>query len=99
MFIIFCRLVNQIHCQLWFQKLVFKLERSCLQGIRTMFHHKLLVAQLYLGHANFSTYSPLAECRGFIPAEVVKDAGLRNKFKAPLGTVGRALFASGELYP
>lgn len=65
--------------------------RSEQTKLKAVPRHKFLTAQLYLGHANFSSYSPLVECRGFIPAEVVKDVGLRNKFKAPLGAVGRAL--------
>lgn len=66
-------------------------QRSEQTKLKAVSRHKFLTAQLYLGHANFSSYSPLVECRGFIPAEVVKDVGLRNKFKAPLGAVGRAL--------
>lgn len=65
--------------------------RSEQTKLKAVPRHKFLTAHLYLGHANFSSYSPLVECRGFIPAEVVKDVGLRNKFKAPLGAVGRAL--------
>lgn len=65
--------------------------RSEQTKLKAVPRHKFLTAHLYLGHANFSSYSPLVECRGFIPAEVVKDVGLRNKFKAPLGAVGRVL--------
>lgn len=67
------------------------------QAPKAVFLRPFLALQPYLGHANFSTYSALLEQCRFIPAKVVKDADLRNKFKAPLGVVGRGVrFSSSE---